>query len=114
MEAEDLMADAPLILQHLVRADSSAVFAEHNQIGAARLSLERNRQGSALARGLRQSLTADVRHDYLRACGEAVVERDGLAVAVVANRAIFGCGAGGDACLSACAGRPAECEGMLA
>ena len=101
------MADAPLILQHLVRADSSAVFAEHNQIGAARLSLERNRQGSALARGLRQSLTADVRHDYLRACGEAVVERDGLAVAVVANRAIFGCGAGGDACLSACEGRPA-------
>ena len=43
VEAEDLMADAPLILQHLVRADSSAVFAEHNQIGAARLSFEGER-----------------------------------------------------------------------
>ena len=108
------MADAPLILQHLVRADSSAVFAEHNQIGAARLSLERNRQGSALARGLRQSLAADVRHDYLRACGEAVVEAYGLAVAVVANGAVVGCRAGGAASLSACEGRPAEFEGMLA
>ena len=96
-----------LVFQQFVRADVLVAFAEHNEVGAARLSFEGERAGRTLARGLGNGLASDVCHDDLRACGEAVVERDSLAVAVVTNRAVVGRGGIGDACLCAFSGRPA-------
>ena len=63
------MAAALLVFQQFVRTDVAVAFAEHNEVGAARLSFEGEGEGRTLACGLCYGLAADVRHLYLCAWG---------------------------------------------